>query len=101
MSYSKLTPSLYKTNRSINNQLINCAVNCHDLCCGCETPTKHLGIILLKASNPESFTKQEKEEIQQCLGTTTEENITEDDPGFGEGELERLFSEENTTNTDG
>ncbi len=98
MSYSKQTPSLYSSNRSKNNQLINTLINTHDLACGCEDPPSHLTYLLISNCNPTKFNKEELQQIKKWhgdLGTTTTE---EDDTGLQEGELEELFAEEDTTN---
>lgn len=102
MSYSKQKPTQYTTTRAINNQLINCCVNCHDLACGCNSPTTHLAVLFAKAINPTALSTEERNEIKQCLGITTEDT-TETDvlTGFQDGELERLFSEKDEDTTDG
>lgn len=102
MSYSKQTPSLYKTERSKNNQIINTIIGTHDLCCGCNDPTSHLTHLLITTCKPTSFNKKEKEEIKQWCGTLTEDTTGEEDDQTGllPGELDALFAEEDT-NTEG
>nr|QMI58088.1 ORF2 [Torque teno virus] len=77
------------------NQLkfINCVVGCHDLLCECYNPLFHSAKIILKQLEPE-ITPQEKQQLQECLGTkdtTKEEDAT---TGIDIGDLEKLFEED-------
>lgn len=85
-------PTKY-TERKLQLQITNGAVCMHDLACNCNEPAYHTLRILSKQLAGE-LTKQQKKQIQECLGikdsTTT---ITEDAEDFGK-ELEELFAED-------
>lgn len=77
-------PTIYNKT-SINHAWVNVIYSTHDLICGCEDPIAHLNDIVNK---------------QKCLPstatTTTGETtgiITEEENGFDEGDLQKLFEE--------
>lgn len=90
-----------QTPRSLERQWMNTIFNSHDLFCECNDPELHFLIILNKNS---SAIKPEPEIRNiKCLltgdgdaGKETTENF--DDPGFLEGELEKLFNENDGEN---
>ena len=80
-----LKPCLY-TDRALEQQWINNIFNSHDLFCGCENTLKHLEAIL----------KQPLCRHLDAAATTATGGTTEDpEPTIDEGDLEKLFSEEN------
>ncbi len=93
MSFNKKRPTFYNSN-SIENQLRNGLYTVHDLCCGCNDPAAHLIYLLAPGVNPNSFTKEEKQKVLQCLGGDAPGTEEEDIGGIQEGELEKLFEEE-------
>ncbi len=94
MSYSKEQPSLYQTQRSRNNQLINAIISTHDLQCGCKDPPSHLTHLLITNCHPSTFNNQEKQQLKEWLSTIGDPTTTtEEDAGLEEGELEKLFGD--------
>lgn len=95
---------MFKTpNRNIKSlqiQLVNSFIQAHDLTCHCNNPGFHTLLIAAKQIGPE-ITPSEKQQIQQCLGTTTTEEDAGEDPAIDFGDLDALFAEpgkeENTT----
>lgn len=87
---SLLTPSLYK-GKAVEQQWVNSIFGTHDLFCGCPDAILHLQNIL-----------QPKNQL--CLPSTTGEK---EDPGsdavdtLQDGELEKLFEEPFTEESDG
>lgn len=76
--------------------ITNSLIHSHDLACDCNDPTFHSTLLILKQLGKE-FTDQQKQQIKQCLGTTTEEKDTDDHgDDFGK-ELEDLFAEDGDT----
>lgn len=71
-------------------QFINTVIGVHDIACDCLNPAYHSLKILTQQIGPE-LQKQEKEQLQKCLGTpdTTEDK---DQDGFDVGDLEALFT---------
>lgn len=76
------------TNKRLDLQNVNAYVNIHDLTCKCEHPLRHIIT---------QITQQEPT-IKKWLATTIEEDGNPDGEkdidGFGPGELEALFAEE-------
>ncbi len=88
--WKKPTSSL----RQLENAWMNNIYCSHDLWCHCEDPPKHLMIIINKnsrAPKPESEIDNLKCLLTGEGGTATH---TEDDAGFNEGDLEKLFAED-------
>lgn len=73
-------------------QFINCCIGIHDIVCTCSNPLFHSTKILLKQLAPE-LQKQERIQLQKCLGEETT-TTKEEDPGFDIGDLENLFGED-------
>jgi len=80
-----LQPCLYK-NRALEQQWINNIHNSHDLFCGCPDPIEHLKAIL----KPEQC-----RHFEDAVTTVTGGTHGDPEPTIDEGDLERLFSEEN------
>lgn len=80
-------------------QFINAVIHSHDFICECQDSAFHSTKLLLQQIAPE-LTKQQKIEIQQCLGDTTEETAG-DDVDIGIGDLEKLFGDEEEDTTTG
>ncbi len=91
MSYSKLQTPQY-TSAALNLQLINSLHNNHDLCCGCQNPSEHLLFLLATKVKPTNFTKEEKKQIQKCLGFGDGRTTEDEDTGLEPGDLEKLFA---------
>nr|ALN98243.1 ORF2 [Chimpanzee anellovirus] len=91
---SKLLTTAKYTGRNIENQWINNVYSSHDLFCGCNDPILHLLTVINKGSQAQ----KPEEEIQniKCLITGDPTKITAEDL-FEEGELERLFTEDDGT----
>lgn len=85
MSFKPIKTSL--KNRKLD--WMNTIVHIHDLQCGCEEPLQH--------TVKEIFAQEPS--IKKCL-TTGEDPITEEDAGFGPGDLEKLFAEDTTGEDD-
>lgn len=75
--------------------LINGFVHNHDLICICKNPAYHCLLTLSKQLGPE-LNQQEKQQIQQCLGTTTTDNADGVAEDHGLEDLEKLFAEDPT-----
>lgn len=73
--------------RGLQNQWINLIYQSHDLICGCNQPIDHLQDII----------NQQKCLPSTAAATATEDGGTTKDPELtiDDGDLERLFSEEN------
>ncbi len=97
MSYSKQKPSYY-SNRGKDLQLINVLHGAHDLTCGCNTPGEHLIWLLSTVQRPKNFSPEEKDQIKECLGIG-EDHTTVEDTGFDQGDLEKLFQEDDEEDT--
>lgn len=80
MSSKFLQKPLYE-GKALENQLINSAINAHDLCCGCLQPYNHLAYLFCSTSS------------KKCPISTTGEDRTEEDT-IQEGDLEKLFEED-------
>lgn len=75
--------------RAMELQLMNATINCHDLCCGCQTPVLHLKEIINTFSySPCPRTTGEKEDHHGDKETT---DALE---GLEDGELDRLFADD-------
>ena len=86
-----LKEPVYK-GKAIENQLLNAAVNCHDLCCGCHKPLQHFKFLIDQQLCPFSTTTT----------TATEDHGAKEEDGdfdFGPGELEKLFDESDDPTT--
>ncbi len=81
-------PSLYK-GKAAELQWINLIHSTHDSFCGCETPLQHLKHLLNSEECPPTTT----------TGDAAGSKEGADDPGFDEGDLERLFEEDTTADT--
>lgn len=83
-----LTPPIYN-NRGLENQLKNTIFNAHDLACGCKNPLKHLQHLF-------------SEKCHHTEGTTDGiiHTDTNEEDGFDEGDLQRIFEENFTENDD-
>ncbi len=93
-------PAVYTSENQKKLQWLNFCNQSHDLICGCDEPTKHLLKTILEKSNWLDITEDKKTTIKQCLGleedhTATEDKPGEEDEGFGPGDLETLFAEDN------
>ncbi len=84
-------------------QWINCCVGCHDLICCCDEPVKHLITTIFNKKEQITVTRQQKQQIEECLTITEEEDTNHvGEDGFGPGDLERIFAEDGDgENTDG
>lgn len=84
---SDYVPPRY-TKKQLTLQTVNSYVSIHDLNCNCKEPLKHI---------INQITEQEPS-LKPWLATTTEDtgdqNGDGDIDGFGPGELERLFAED-------
>lgn len=81
-----LEPAKY-TGKALEQQLLNCMISCHDLCCGCDTPVLHIN----------NLTKPAKWHLTKTTGTTTrddENGDAADDFNLDEGDLRALFDAE-------
>ena len=84
------------------NVIINGFIHQHDCFCTCNEPAFHCASILLKKLGPELST-QNKKQLQQCLGTTTDTTAAEggDVDNLDFGDLDKLFEEDVTEDNDG
>lgn len=89
---------MHKFTKRDQIKFVNCLVGIHDFKCECEKPALHSFKILAQQLGPE-LTKDEKIEVQKCLGLTTTEK---DDHGedFGD-DLETVFADDITEEDDG
>nr|UHS18207.1 MAG: hypothetical protein [Betatorquevirus sp.] len=78
-----IKPTLYN-GKGLENQLKNLCYNAHDLCCGCQNPTKHLQHLFTEKWLPTTATTKED-------GENTLETVAPED-GFDAGDLERIFA---------
>lgn len=86
-----LKEPVYK-GRAIEQQLLNATVNCHDLCCGCQQPLKHLKNIIDQQLCP----------LSTITTTATDDHGVKEDKedfDFEPGELEKLFDESDDPST--
>lgn len=74
------------------NYLINACLHSHDLLCDCNDGTYHMLMIFTKNIGS-NLPKQQKYQIQKCLGDHTA--ATEKDIDFGE-DLETIFADDTT-----
>lgn len=72
-----LQPCIY-TQNAIENQLRNCLISAHDLCCGCTQPLEHINHLT----------------TPQCLSTDGGHGTATDIDAFDAGDLEKLFDED-------
>lgn len=94
------------TPRQQENTWMNLLFNSHGQFCDCDDPTLHFMVLL----NRDSSVQKPVSDIRniKCLLTGTDaetgENHTEEEAGFYDGELEKLFDQgpgdENTTEED-
>lgn len=83
------------------NQVINVCCGAHDLVCDCDEPTKHILLHIFSTGEPYHVTKKQKIDIEKCLITIEENGIdTADDIGITDGDLERLFAEDDAGEND-
>lgn len=81
--------------KALEQQWLNSIWTNHDLICGCDDPTLHLLILINKKGNAPKPTLDVKNIKCLLTGDPTKEDTTYgDDVPFGEGELEKLFSED-------
>lgn len=81
---SKLWKPKNYTGRALQNQLLNCMISSHDLCCGCDKPVQHINKI-----TSEALCRHFKD-----TGTTTNQDgdaTAAEDFDLDAGDLERLF----------
>lgn len=87
------------TARQLENQWMNNTYNSHDLFCRCKDPILHFIAVVNRNS---SAPKPEKD-VQniKCLitGTTATTHGEEEDAGFTDGDLEKLFAEDTEDDT--
>lgn len=79
-----LKPTLYN-NRGLENQLKNLCYTAHDLCCGCNDPTKHLEYL---------FSEQKCHHTGDTTTTAGTNHGDDKEDAFDEGDLENLFSKD-------
>lgn len=99
MSFSKQRPTYYNST-SIQQQMLNTFVSVHDLTCGCDHPIEHILWTTATKGKPTGFTEEEKSTLKKCLGFG--ENLTikeEEETGIEDGDLDRLFAEDDTEDT--
>lgn len=84
------------TERQLQLKITNIGIHAHDLTCDCQEPSYHLCRILLKQLSGE-FTKQQKQNLKQCLGL--DQDTTDGDTENIGKDLEELFKED--TDDDG
>lgn len=77
-------------------QLVNGFVHMHDLVCHCNRRLEHCIIIILEQEEHLRFTKEEKEKLKKCLGTTEDHTGGAADDFINEGDLDTLFAEDFT-----
>ncbi len=91
------TPTL--TTKAKQLALVNGFVKDHDYICQCSNPAFHCLLVLTKQLAPE-LKPEEKQQIKECLTTTTEEPTGDADiPDIGD--LERIFAEDDTEDVNG
>lgn len=83
-------------------QLINGFVQQHDYLCICKKPAFHCLKILTEQLAPE-LSEPEKQQIKQCLGTTTTDTATDrgEEEDIGLEDLEKLFENDPTEDDTG
>lgn len=72
-------------------------VSIHDLWCYCDNPLKHIILGILEQEPTLNFDQEDSKKIQKCLTTGGGEDVLDD---FGDGELEKLFAEDDIDTTD-
>lgn len=91
----------YFTKNAVQNQLLNTIVGNHDLICSCDQPMTHLACLIFEKAQPTDFTEKQKKQIRKCLGdgetAIPNGGGVEEDGGLTDGDLERLFAEEDAT----
>lgn len=92
------TPNL--STKGKEKQLINAFVGSHDLLCNCNEPAFHCLQILTKNLAPE-LSKNNKDQLIQCLGTTTTAATAGGEEDLGIEDLEKLFAEDGTDDDTG
>ena len=95
-------PPVYDV-RGRETQWINNTIQAHDIFCGCNEPGNHLLLALAERSAQQNISKDTLQTATKCLsgGDHTGEEPTgqdEEDGGFGIGDLEKLFAEDEDTN---
>ncbi|AAL11041.1 ORF2 [Torque teno mini virus 8] len=82
------------SHRQKNLKWLNFVTHAHDIFCDCDSPLQHtVANILIQEPNIK-FNTQEKDLLKKCLGETTTTEGAGDPEGFGDGDLERLFTED-------
>lgn len=79
-----------RNNKALQLQLINSFISSHDIACSCSNPGFHTLLITATKIGKE-LTKEEKNQIIQCLGDTTTTPEEEEEPDLGD--LDALFAE--------
>ncbi len=86
------------TQRQQDTAWMNLIFSSHDLYCGCNDPVLHL----MYTINRDNNAPKPVEDLQnlKCLltGITGKETEDTEDGGFGPGDLERLFAEDDAEN---
>lgn len=92
---SKLWKKPNYTPRQLENGWMNILWNTHDQICNCNDPLLHLFEIINRDCPARKPTTDLRNILCLLTGDTTKEEDSgkEDDPGFLEGELEKLFEE--------
>lgn len=74
-------------------KFVNCIANLHDLTCDCNKPIIHSLQIIIEDLKP-NLTTEEKNQLKECLGEDTKEDIiAADGLHFGD-DLEKLFEDD-------
>lgn len=69
---------------------VNTTVAVHDLHCQCQNQLKHIVLSIINQEPSLKFNKEESKKILKCLTTDGDQ----EEEGFGEGDLERIFDED-------
>lgn len=86
--------------RHKNLNWTNCICALHDLQCQCDNPLEHTIENIVKQEPNLKFNKELSVKIQKCL-TTGDDGPVDAVDGFGDGELEQLFAEDDFGDADG
>lgn len=84
----KWTPKEQKTN------WLNLLTHVHDLQCHCDKPLEHTAWNIFEQEKHLRFDKNQKEYLQKCLTTDSEEDGADALDGIGEDALTALFAED-------
>lgn len=87
---SSYVPVKY-TKKQMKVQWMNALVHIHDFNCGCDSPLECTLLTITEQEKNLRFTEKQIQHLKKCLTGDTADTLKEEE-GFGEGDLEELFS---------